>query len=100
MGVSGAAGPVRLSAERVRTTRFMRGPWWGGLDPREVYGFLGWVADELDLRAYELAQARAETDRIKAVLRQWQTRNARTGWSRPPAGAGSVDPANPPDGSR
>lgn len=67
---SGVAGPLRLSAERLRITRFTRGPWWGGLDPQEMYGFLGWVADELDLRAQELAQARVEVERIARRLNE------------------------------
>jgi hypothetical protein len=51
------------------------------LDPDEVYGLLDGVADELDLRAREVAAALAEADRVREALRRWQTRNAGTGWS-------------------
>jgi DivIVA domain-containing protein len=81
-GLSGVAGSrPRLTGTRVRAARFGRGPWRRGLDPDEVYGLLDWVADELDLRAREVAAALAEADRVKEALRRWQTRNARTGWS-------------------
>lgn len=88
MEVSGAAGPVRLDAERVRTTRFMRGPWWGGLDPQEVYGFLGWVAEELDLRAHELSQARAPAGGVARVRRAAGGAGAQPAARRRRGGAG------------
>jgi DivIVA domain-containing protein len=48
-----------------------------GLDPNEVRRFLYQVADELtDLRA-ELSRTRTENNRIKAALRDWQSRYAR-----------------------
>jgi DivIVA domain-containing protein len=71
----------------VRAVRFGRAPWRRGLDPDEVYELLDWVADELDLRAREVASALAEADRVKEALRRWQTRNARTGWSTLASGA-------------
>jgi DivIVA domain-containing protein len=75
-----------LTADLVRTARFGRRPWGrGGLDPEEVAAFLREVADELDLREREVATAWAELDRVKAALRDWQTRNAQAA-GRPVAG--------------
>lgn len=66
----------RLTAERVRSAGFRRS-WRRGVDAVEVRAFLARVADELDLLARDLAAERAESARLKSVLRQWQTRNAR-----------------------
>ena len=45
-----------------------------GLDPEQVYAFLGRVADELTRLHRELAPAETEAERIKQGLRQWQAR--------------------------
>ena len=71
----------RLTAERVRSAWFRRS-WRRGVDAVEVQLFLARVADELELSARELAVERAESARLKAALRHWQTRNARASHSR------------------
>lgn len=88
-GVVGA-GP-RLTGSGVRAARFARAAWRRGLDPDEVFGFLARVAEELDLRAREVAAALAEADRAIDELRRWRTRNARGGWSG--SASGSARPA-------
>lgn len=67
----------RLDACRVRVTGFRKAAWWRrGLDRVSVFAFVARVAGELELRDRDLAAARAENDRLKAALRDWQTRVA------------------------
>ncbi len=76
----------RLSAHSVRITRFRHVGWGRGVDERQMYAFLARVADELDLWDRDLAAARAEAERAKTALREWQTRNARATDRRWPGG--------------
>ncbi|MEO3744417.1 DivIVA domain-containing protein [Plantactinospora sp. B5E13] len=61
----------------IRAVRFGRGKCRRGLDPDEVYGFLDRLADEMELLRRDIRVAREDADRVKAALRNWQTRNAR-----------------------
>ncbi|WP_329107786.1 DivIVA domain-containing protein [Micromonospora sp. NBC_01699] len=65
---------------QVRGRRFRRVGWFGrrGLDPDEVQEFLDRVATDLTSLYDELAKSRDETIRVKAALRQWQSRQSRT----------------------
>lgn len=76
----------RLRGADVRAVRFRRGPWRRRVDGAEVYAFLTRVADELDLLARDPAVARADADRVRTALRDWQTRNARASDPRWPGG--------------
>ncbi|HEX6499866.1 MAG TPA: DivIVA domain-containing protein [Micromonosporaceae bacterium] len=67
----------RLSPRKLRSIRF---PWTRrfrrGLIAADVYAFLSWMADELEIRdAAELA-LREENQRLKAALRDWQAEQA------------------------
>ncbi|MFC6023495.1 DivIVA domain-containing protein [Plantactinospora solaniradicis] len=66
----------RLTSADIRTARFGRS-WRRGLDPEEVYAFLLRVADEMELLRRDVRVARDDADRVKAALRNWQTRNTR-----------------------
>jgi DivIVA domain-containing protein len=65
----------RLASAAVRRMRFRpAAPWRRGVDADEVYAYLARIADEVDVLARDLAVARAEGDRVRAALRDWQTR--------------------------
>jgi len=64
---------ARLGAHLVRAASF--GRRWRGLDPDEVYAYLGAVADEIDRLTREVTTARDEGERIRQGLRQWQSRH-------------------------
>ncbi|HEX5597347.1 MAG TPA: DivIVA domain-containing protein [Micromonosporaceae bacterium] len=68
--------PQRLTAQRIRSTRFaiVR----RGYDPQAVHEYLSQLADELLQLNQQLAWSYAENDRIKRHLRQWQTDHAAT----------------------
>ncbi|HEX5542184.1 MAG TPA: DivIVA domain-containing protein [Micromonospora sp.] len=68
----------RLTAHRIRSTRFPLIRRWRGYDPTVVQEYLGRVADEVLHLHRQLARAYAETDHIKRHLRQWQTEHATT----------------------
>ncbi|MEV4202035.1 DivIVA domain-containing protein [Micromonospora globbae] len=63
----------RLQAHHVRAAAFVMR--WRGLDPAQVYDYLGRVADELDRLRRELTTAHTEAERIRQALRQWQSRH-------------------------
>jgi DivIVA domain-containing protein len=64
---------VQLSPEKIRTTRFGRTSMTRrGLSEDEVYGFLLRVAEEMSILQTEVASQRAENDRLKGALRDWQ----------------------------
>ncbi|MFI6758972.1 DivIVA domain-containing protein [Micromonospora sp. NPDC050417] len=65
---------------QVRARRFRTVGWFGrgGLDPDEVQEFLDRVATDLNSLYDDLAASRDETIRVKAALRQWQSRQSRT----------------------
>lgn len=67
----------RLDPSRIRSIRFSRRSWRGGLDPDEVYAFLARMADEVELLRRDIRVARDDADRVKNALRNWQTRNSR-----------------------
>lgn len=67
----------RLTAQRVMAVYFSPS-WRRGVDGDEVRMFVHRVADEIDLLTRELATAREENARLKAALRDWQTRHLRT----------------------
>jgi DivIVA domain-containing protein len=69
-----SASYLPLRPWQVRGRRF--GTTWRGLDPAEVAAFLDRVATDLAGVYAELGRSRAETDRIKNALRQWQSRQA------------------------
>ncbi|MEV4754685.1 DivIVA domain-containing protein [Micromonospora sp. NPDC049559] len=46
-----------------------------GLDPDEVYAYLGALADELERLHRELITARTQSERMRQGLRQWQARH-------------------------
>lgn len=66
----------RLTVQRVRAVYFSPS-WRRGVDGDEVRAFVQWVAAEIGLLTRELAAAREENARLKAALRDWQSRNAR-----------------------
>ncbi|MEO3816600.1 DivIVA domain-containing protein [Plantactinospora sp. B24E8] len=63
----------RIRSYQVRAKTF--GRRWRGLDPDEVYAYLRQVADELDRVLRSESIARAEAERIRQGLRQWQSRH-------------------------
>ena len=67
------AGERRLAPRQVRAATFA--PKWRGLDPDQVYAFAAEVADELDRLQREVATSRAEAERMRQGLRQWQSRH-------------------------
>ncbi len=77
--------PVRLGPRQIRGARF---GWvrFGkrGLDPDEVRQFLTRVASEVANLQAELDRVRQESGRIRAALREWQTRygNQRNSYGR------------------
>ncbi|MFK3980909.1 DivIVA domain-containing protein [Micromonospora sp. NPDC050397] len=75
---SAAYAPLR--PWQVRSRRFRTVGWFGrgGLDPDEVEQFLDRVATDLTGLYDDLAKSRDETIRVKAALRQWQSRQSRT----------------------
>jgi DivIVA domain-containing protein len=75
----------RLAPYQVRARLF--GTRWRGLDPEEVYAYLGQVADELARLEREVTTSRTETERLKQGLRQWQARHV---------GCRFTDPVWPP----
>ncbi|HEY0698679.1 MAG TPA: DivIVA domain-containing protein [Micromonospora sp.] len=74
------SGHTLVAPWHLRDRRF--GVRLRGLDPTEVYGFLTRVANDLAAVYAELAAARNENQRIKEVLRQWQTEPVVTGHER------------------
>lgn len=63
--VSGSEQPVRLTADRVRRWEFTTSAFTRrGYDARDVDRFRHQVADELDLLATQLADLRAENERL------------------------------------
>ncbi|GAA3737688.1 hypothetical protein GCM10022225_20690 [Plantactinospora mayteni] len=64
---------IQPSQVRAATFRSRR----RGLDPEEVYAYLGRLADELENLRRAESMARTEAERIRQGLRQWQTRHAR-----------------------
>ncbi|RKR86282.1 DivIVA domain-containing protein [Micromonospora pisi] len=75
------AADARLHSHHVRAEAF--GTRWRGLDPAEVHAYLHRVADELDSLHRDLANARADAERAKQGLRQWQTRHIGCRFSDP-----------------
>ncbi|MDG4791450.1 DivIVA domain-containing protein [Micromonospora sp. WMMD1102] len=65
----------RIEPPQVRAATF--GARWRGLDPEEVYAYLGRLADELEYLRQAENMARTEVERFRQALRQWQTRHAR-----------------------
>nr|MDT0659512.1 DivIVA domain-containing protein [Micromonospora sp. DSM 115978] len=78
---SGAAKD-RPKPWQVRVVRFARR--WRGLDPREVYAYLGEVADELDRLAGLAVRERVEAERLREGLRQWRQRHVGCRFNDPP----------------
>jgi DivIVA domain-containing protein len=73
-----AVGYAPLRPWQVRRRRFPRTGWGRrGLDPVEVELFLDRVAGDLANLYDALAESRAETQRVKDALRQWQSAQAR-----------------------
>ncbi|MEU8260859.1 DivIVA domain-containing protein [Micromonospora sp. NPDC048999] len=64
----------RLLPRHVRTATFDRRRW-RGLDPDQVYAYLGRVADEMERLTRDLATVDAEGQRIRQALKQWQSRH-------------------------
>jgi DivIVA domain-containing protein len=75
----------RLAPYQVRARLF--GTRWRGLDPEQVYAYLGQVADELARLERGATTSRTETERLKQGLRQWQARHV---------GCRFTDPVWPP----
>jgi len=64
---------VQLSPDRIRHARFARaGRTRRGLDEDEVYGFLARVSEEMAILMGEVGNQRAENERLKGALRDWQ----------------------------
>lgn len=67
----------RLSPRQLRSVRF---PWARrfrrGLVAADVYAFLSWMADELEVRDAAEQALRDENERLKAALRDWQAEQA------------------------
>jgi DivIVA domain-containing protein len=63
----------RLASYQVRARLF--GTRWRGLDPEQVYAYLGQVADELARLEREAVTSRTEAERIREGLRQWKARH-------------------------
>jgi hypothetical protein len=60
----------RLNPQYLRTRVFARVPVHKrGLDPSDVYGFLCWVAEDLERRVSAEASLRAENEQLRAALR-------------------------------
>jgi cell division septum initiation protein DivIVA len=91
----------RLSPEKVRGRGFSRAPLGRrGLSEDEVSQFCARVAEEISHWEAENANLRAENDRLKTALRQWQSeqasKRADENWqSRRPAGSGARGQAPP-----
>jgi DivIVA domain-containing protein len=79
----------RLAPYQVRARLF--GTRWRGLDPEQVYAYLGQVADELARLEREAVTSRTECERLKQGLRQWQARHV---------GCRFTDPVRPPYSNR
>ncbi|MEQ4302655.1 DivIVA domain-containing protein [Plantactinospora sp. B6F1] len=74
----------RIQPAQVRAAAFRSR--WRGLDPEEVYDYLGRLADELEhLRRAERV-ARTEAERFRQAMLHWQSRHYRC-WF--------VDPSRP-----
>ncbi|MBF9134477.1 DivIVA domain-containing protein [Plantactinospora sp. S1510] len=69
---------------RIPPSQVTFGSRWRGLDPEEVYAYLGRLADELESALRAESAARAEAERNRQGLRQWQSRHARC-WFVDPA---------------
>jgi DivIVA domain-containing protein len=67
---TGRLGPRQIRGARFRATRFGR----RGVDPDEVRRFLARVAAEVCELHAELADARDESNHLRVVLRDWQSR--------------------------
>ncbi|GGM21387.1 hypothetical protein GCM10011608_02560 [Micromonospora sonchi] len=76
----------RLHPHHVRAATFDRR--WRGIDPAQVYDYLGRVADEMDRLHRELTTANTEAERIRQALRQWQSRHHNCRHARHQAGEG------------
>ncbi len=63
-------GPRQIRGARFGRTRFGR----RGLDPDQVRRFLARVAEEVAVLQAEVDRVRQESGRLRAVLREWQTR--------------------------
>ncbi|GAB3799799.1 DivIVA domain-containing protein [Micromonospora zhanjiangensis] len=63
----------RLAPHQVRSRVF--GTRWRGLDPDQVYAYLGEVADEIARLEREATTSRAELVRVRQGLRQWKERH-------------------------
>jgi DivIVA domain-containing protein len=46
-----------------------------GLDPEQVYAYLGQLADEIERLHRDLTTAQTERERMRQGLRQWQGRH-------------------------
>ncbi|MEU7970591.1 DivIVA domain-containing protein [Micromonospora sp. NPDC049089] len=64
----------RLLPQHVRAATFSVRRW-RGLDPIQVYAYLGLLADELERLTRDLATANTEGERVRQALRQWQSRH-------------------------
>lgn len=82
----------RLRPQDVRDATFAQASRRrGGLDPDEVYAFLGRVADEMTRLQHELNAAMTDAARVKNALHEWQVQHAATCAQAPMA-----RPAPPP----
>ncbi|GAB3809729.1 DivIVA domain-containing protein [Micromonospora zhanjiangensis] len=63
----------RLAPYQVRSRVF--GTRWRGLDPDQVYAFLGEVADEIARLEREATTSHAELVRVRQGLRLWKERH-------------------------
>jgi len=80
----------QFEPHQVRAVRF--GSRWRGLDPDEVYVYLGLLADELDRLVRQSDAARTESERLREGLRQWRQRHIGCRFDDPPPASGDPEP--------